>query len=230
MYRALVETRSLGLKLGRGLRLPHRLEACWAGTAIDLRPDDLTSSGNGETLNDYIRGVGRREGGTAVTIAAVRNLLASKVKPFAGTSADRLLCTLGAAIAFKGANARQVAMAYVSARDLSSADWKRLVAAAGRADLPLILVVTPSKNAERPIVPGIPVIPVDAGDAVALYRVAQESIVRARGEDGMVAIECVATGADPVTMLGRQLVSKGIATERWVEGVEKHFRRTLARL
>lgn len=230
MYRALIETRGLGVMLGRGVRLPKGLEACWVGTAVDLLPEDLTSASAGGDLGEFIRAVGRRESAAPVSIAEVRNLLSTKARPFLGTPADRLLCAVGAAMAIKRAKASQVVMAYVSAGDLSGADWKRLVAAAGCADLPLIFVVTPSKNASRPTVPGIPVIPVDAGDAAAIYRVAQESILRARGEDGMVVIECVAMGADPVKLLGRQLVSKRIATQHWVEGVERHFLRTLSRL
>lgn len=230
MYRALVETRALGPRLGRQARLPKGLEACWVGPAIDLREGDLTSTSVGGSVIEYIRSAGTRESAGPATVADVRRLISADIKQFAGNTTDRLLCAVGAAMAVKSAAAGQVVMAHTSAGDLSKSDWKRLVLAGGDADLPLILVVAPSKGAGRPVTPGLTVIPVDAGDPVAIYRVAQESILRARGQGGMVIIECVATGTDPVKLLGRQLRAKGIATERWVQGVEEQFRRTIARL
>ena len=230
MYRALVETRALGSNLGRGRRLPKGLEACWVGTGIDLSHSDFTSNSTGGALNDYIRAVGKREAAGAASVADVRGLLAAKAEPFVGTATDRLLCAVGAAMAVKRTKAGHIVMAYVNAGNLSKPDWKRVVAAGGRSNLPLILVVTPTKSSTSPSAPGIPVIPVDAGDAIALYRVAQESILRARSEGGMVVIDCVAMGADPVKILGRQLITKGIATERWIKNVEEHFCQTLARL
>ena len=38
---------------------------------------------------------------------------------------------------------------------------------------------------------GVPGMPVDAADAVALYRVMQECVLRARGGDGPSLVECV---------------------------------------
>jgi TPP-dependent pyruvate/acetoin dehydrogenase alpha subunit len=71
----------------------------------------------------------------------------------------------------------------------------------------------------------VPHLPVDAGDALAIYRVMQESVGRARGDSRGVVIECIACGVDPVAMMGGQLVKKGICTERWVAAVEADFRR-----
>ena len=66
-------------------------------------------------------------------------------------------------------------------------------------------------------------IPVDAGDVVAIYRVAQETIVRARAGGGAAVIEGVACGTDAVKLMGAQLVRKRICTEAWVQGVETHL-------
>src|SRR5207302_1402230 len=69
---------------------------------------------------------------------------------------------------------------------------------------------------------GVPGIPVDAGDAVALYRVAQESLGRTRGGDGPVLIECVAyrmegsgggTPGDPLVQMKEFLVGRKVCTK-----------------
>jgi TPP-dependent pyruvate/acetoin dehydrogenase alpha subunit len=100
-----------------------------------------------------------------------------------------------------------------------------------------MIVATPAKAApdlsdlvRRMGVNSLPVIPVDAGDAVALYRVTQETLVRARADGGVAVIQCVDCATDPIRLLAAQLVKKRICTQRWVTAVEPAFRATLARL
>jgi TPP-dependent pyruvate/acetoin dehydrogenase alpha subunit len=83
---------------------------------------------------------------------------------------------------------------------------------------------------------GVPGIPVDAGDAVALYRVAQESMGRTRGGDGPVLIECVEYrvegkgGSDPVDPLipmKEFLLSRKVCTKAWLKGAGDRLRRRI---
>ena len=232
MYRALVETRALSKRNG----FPKGTEACWVGTAIDLKPGDLTSPGGRSALIDHVLRAGSREGARAANAADVKKTLRaleaekSSASGFAGTALERMLCAVGQAMALRSAAAKGVVLAYVGAGELKPAEWKRVFAAAA-PDLPLIFVCLPGKpiDLDKAIGAAVPVISVDAGDVVALYRVAQESIGRARAEGGIAVIECVAMGVDPVKMMRSQLVKKGICTEAWVDSVETSFRKLLAR-
>jgi TPP-dependent pyruvate/acetoin dehydrogenase alpha subunit len=231
MYRALVETRALSK---RGI-FAKGTEACWVGTAIDLKPGDLISQHDGPALVDHVLRVGTREAARAANAADVKRTQRaldeekSASKAFPGTAFERVLCAVGQAMALRSIATKGVVMAYVGADELKAAEWKRVFASTA-SNLPLIFVCLPGKQVDldKAVGSAAPVISVDAGDVVALYRVAQESIGRARAEGGMAVIECVATGIDPIKMMRAQLVKKGICTEAWVDGVEASFRKLIA--
>jgi acetoin:2,6-dichlorophenolindophenol oxidoreductase subunit alpha len=248
MFRALVETRLLGQRAGRGLAVPKGLEACWVATGIDLRPGDLFCGVHSGWMTDYIRAIGRREAAKAATTAEIKRVLRemeqAKKADTAGfkhlSSMERMLCAVGSAIALRTAGQGCVAMAYVGRGELTANEWKRLLAVTNEDSLPLVIVATPDVRSKRDADIGaiaarmkyrnVPVIPVDAGDTLALYRVAQESIGRARADNMAAVIECIECGNDPVRMMSAQLVKKQICTERWVENVETPFRASLARI
>ena len=84
---------------------------------------------------------------------------------------------------------------------------------------------------------GVPGIPVDAGDAVALYRVAQESLGRTRGGDGPVLIECVAypmegsrggAPTDPLVQMEEFLLGRKVCSKAWLERAGDGLRRRIA--
>ena len=231
MYRALVETRLLSK---RGV-FAKGTEACWVGTAIDLKPGDLTSEDRGSALVKHVLGVGTREAARAANAADLKSTLraleseSAKPNAFAGSAFERMMCAIGQAMALRSAAAKGVVMAYVGADELKPGEWKRVFAAADK-DLPLIFVCLPGGKIDLDkAVGGVgPVISVDAGDVVALYRVAQESIGRARAEGGVTVIECITTGIDPVKLMRTQLIKKGICTEVWIDRVETSFRKLVA--
>ena len=245
MFRALVETRLLSERAAKTRNaihlLPRGLEACWVGPVIDLKPGDLTSLPRATWLADHIRAVGSRETASAASLSEVRKAL----KAFAAERSirltrpplDRMLLSAGMAIALKSAAPKAVVTTYVGAADLGRAEWAHFLSAAAEGDLPLIVVATPgpkpvdiSDVVKRMGVNTIPVVPVDAADAVALYRVAQETLVRARADGGIAIIECIDCGSDPIAILGAQLIKKKICTERWVAAVEPAFRTTLTKV
>jgi hypothetical protein len=110
----------------------------------------------------------------------------------------------------------------------------------GQEGLPVVLMVLPgpgtvdlealAAKAAGSIDAAVPIIPVDAGDAVALYRVTQESIIRSRAGGGSAVIIGFQCGTDAVKLLGTQLIRKGICTERWVNGVATHLNGLLSSL
>ncbi len=229
LYRALVEVRVLGERLPRKERVPLGWEACWAATALDLRAGDLTSDVASAMLPDYVRRIAARPGTGSPRKAEVLAALSASAKPFAGSAGERLFCAVGAAMALKAAEQQQAALAYVREGELGAADWKRVLQVAGGGNLPLVIVAAGAVEVP-PWIRGVPVIPVDASDAVAIYRVAQESLLRARAEGGVAVIECVRTGDDPVEVMAKQLSTKGIATPAWRMGVETKIRSVLAQV
>jgi hypothetical protein len=235
MYRAMVELSALAPSLGRNRRLPRGLEACWVGTAIGLEPSDLTSDERGTAPLQYIRDAGQRPRDSGPAVSSLRSL-DDRSLPLAKSASERLLCAIGAAQALRTVGQSAV-MTYLAGDDLKRSDWLRLLAMATLGDLsgtlPLVLVVTPGRSAAtfdlgdvaakagKSLGRRLPVLPVDASDAVALYRAAQESLGRARTTGGAVVLECIRTGADPIRLLGEQLVSKKICTSAWCARVSR---------
>jgi len=78
---------------------------------------------------------------------------------------------------------------------------------------------------------------VDADDAVALYRVAQEAIARARIGGGAALMECVPfrvegskhQKADAIEELERYMLARGVTTKRWMEREAESCTRRIAK-
>ena len=230
MYTALLEVRGLGSRKASGRGFERGMEACWVGSAIGLRDGDgegdFASAGTVGTALDLVLGLKLRNalgGDTAST-----RLRGSELK-----TSERLWFALGAASKLAGHKA--VGVVYAGNGELTAAKWKLVLSEAQRMELPLVFVTIPAKGdnagtaalADKCKLPGIPV---DAVDAVAMYRVAQESIGRARAGGGPALIEAVRFpgSADPVKMLRRQLMAKRVATERWADALEQKVRSRLA--
>lgn len=241
IYRGLVELR--GLAERRKDRAFRGVEACWVAGAIDIKDDDLTcdtGSPSEPAMLEYIRGVGARPNGGAVKPSdlrrALKQLASSEDDTFPGSAAERLVCAVGSAMAVKADETQNLVLAFVRRDDLTALEWRRALALMGQPGLPLVVLAMPGSNAKLDLEAlavraaasaelVVPVIPVDAGDAVAIYRVAQETMVRARAGGGAAVIEAVACGTDAVKLIGTQLVRKGICTGRWVEDVQAHVTR-----
>ena len=87
---------------------------------------------------------------------------------------------------------------------------------------------------------GVPAIVVDADDAVAIYRVAQESIGHARIGGGAALIECVPfvlvgsagkvrVTQDAIAGLERTMLQRGVASRAWMDRAAKSFAKRIAR-
>lgn len=91
---------------------------------------------------------------------------------------------------------------------------------------------TPSgRRSKHPdaLVHGVPSMMVDAADAVAVYRVAYEAIVRARQARGATLLRCGlhSQGVDSIAEMERYLMSKGIAAETHKKQMIASFNREL---
>ena len=264
MYVAMAEARVLDehvAKLQKTVKGRRRLEsargqeACRVSTAIDLGPGDLVSDSQVGVVMDLIAGAkvsslltrvaeihsGKKIRGAKLGETSVR------VLPWIEEAGERLRMAMGAALSFKTLGRANVVVAYVRHGEVGKGVWRKVLALAGRLELPVIFVILPAvKGEKRDGVAnlsaktarwGVPGIPVDAGDAVALYRVAQESLGRTRGGDGPVLIECAAyrmegsggdTAGDPLVQMEEFLLGRRVCTKAWLERGGERLRRRIA--
>jgi TPP-dependent pyruvate/acetoin dehydrogenase alpha subunit len=239
------------------------LEACLVSTSVDLTPGDVVSDAVAGSAVEFLRGatlesvlrpdaVSRKRGlhadcGAAGRLAAVPG------------SAERLWVALGAAAALQATrknigteSERQagVAVVYVRLGEVAPALWRKVLGFAGEKQLPVLFVVLPARRGAKPakagvmsaiaLRHGVPGMAVDADDAVAIYRVAQEAIGRARIGGGAALLECVPwviegakakrhDHADAIAGLEQYMLSRGVVTKRWIERETKSFADRIAR-
>ena len=230
-------------------------EACRVSTAIDLGPGDLVSDSQVGVVMDLLAGA--KLGSLLKRVAELHSGKKTKGVKAAGASArllpwiddagERLRMAIGAALSFKTLGRANVVVAYVRHGEVGKGVWRRVLELAGKLELPVIFVVLPAGKGERRDGVanlsaktgrwGVPGIPVDTGDAVALYRVAQESLGRTRGGDGPVLIECLGYGmsgsaggasGDPLVQMKEFLLGRRVCTKAWLEHAGDRLRRRIA--
>jgi TPP-dependent pyruvate/acetoin dehydrogenase alpha subunit len=257
LFVAMVEMRALDehvARVQRGVKARRRMvstrgeEACRVSMGIELVAGDLVSDATVGVAMGLVAGVGVgpllrqvAAGGSSVNAAAGRQLA------WIEDVGDRLRMAMGAALAFKTLKRANVVEAFVRAGEVSNGTWRRVLALASKLELPIIFVVLPEgsrKKTKRKVAGdlsalarscGVPGIPVDAGDAVALYRVAQESLGRMRGGDGPVLVECVAFAAkgtrgvvDPLVQMRGFLLGRRVCSEAWLDRAGEALTRQIA--
>lgn len=229
-------------------------EAVAAATLMDARPEDHLISAaphrcaallKGIPLAEllaplYARSTGAGRGGAGLVHAASGVLVTR-----AGAGSRDLAPALAAGCAFaaRSGNRENVAIAFFRSGRAENS-WLEMFRFALAHRLPLILV-RQSSHPLRPLssrsrsgkrVPGgPPVIPVDANDAVAIYRVVHEAIAHARRGSGPTLIDCVPLrmagerkqDADCIARMERYLQSKGLRPEKIGVRAAQKFTRAL---
>jgi TPP-dependent pyruvate/acetoin dehydrogenase alpha subunit len=257
LFVAMVEMRALDehvARVQRGVKARRRMvstrgeEACRVSLAIELVAGDLVSDSAVGVAMGLVAGVGVEPllrqvaaGGSSANAAAGRQL------PWIEDVGDRLRMAMGAALAFKTLKQANVVEAFVREGEVSNGTWRKALALASKLELPIIFVVLPEasgKKTKRKVAGdlsalarscGVPGIPVDAGDAVALYRVAQESLGRMRGGDGPVLVECVTLAVkgtrgvmDPLVQMREFLLGRKVCSEGWLDRAGDSLTRQIA--
>ena len=257
LFVAMVEMRVLDehiAGLQRGVKARRRLEstggqeACRVSMAIDLVPGDLVSDAQVGVAMGLLAGV--KVGALLRQIAAGSSATASvagRELPWIENVGDRLRMAMGAALSFKTLKRTNVVVAYVREGEVSNGMWRRVLMLASKLELPIIFVVLPGdakkkKGDEVGVLCakarscGVPGIPVDSSDAVALYRVAQESLGRMRGGDGPVLVECVAfpvkerrrdSVVDPLMLMREFLLGRKVCSEAWLDAAGDRLARQI---
>lgn len=259
MYVAMAEARVLDehiVGLQRRVKGQRRLdstrgqEACRVSMTIDLAPGDMVIDSQAGVVMDFIAGekiasllrrVGEYHARKKVKGAKGR-VGAGRLLPWIEDAGDRLKMAMGAALSFKISGRKNVVVVFVRNGEANKGVWRQVLGLAGRLELPVIFVVLPAVKGEKTGWNlsakssgwGVPGMPVDAGDAVALYRVAQESLGRTRAADGPVLIECVSFRAgsggavDPLLQMEEFLLGRKACTKAWLEGPGERLRRKIA--
>jgi acetoin:2,6-dichlorophenolindophenol oxidoreductase subunit alpha len=248
-----------GLKGRRRLLSTRGEEACRVSTALELLPGDLVSDSQPGAVMDLISGAQSKaqinsllkrvaefhEGKIDGAKLAKEGALA-RVLPWVENAGNRVRVAMGAALSFKTLKRGSLVVAYVGHDELGKKEWREVVETASKLELPMIFVVLPGDQKNQGGVRqlsakargwGMPGMPVDAHDAVALYRVTQESLGRIRGGGGPVLIECKGYRVegvrktpidDPLTQMRDFLLGRKVCTAAWLEKAGERLHRHLS--
>jgi TPP-dependent pyruvate/acetoin dehydrogenase alpha subunit len=257
IYLAMMQARALvrAVPTRRAVRSTLGLEACLVSPAVDLGPGDLVSDVLAGSVMDFLRGVsaiGKKKHALKADCGDAATL------PGSIGSSERIWTAVGAAAALqslvKRATSKDEATAqagvvvlYLVPGEFPSALLQKVFAFARKQSLPLVFVVLPtakapaSAKAERlsdlALRSGVPAIPTDAADAVAIYRVAQESIGHARIGGGPAVVECVQfvpagkriPAADAISGLEQYMLPRKVVTQAWLDRESKRFTQKIAK-
>lgn len=261
LYRAMVRLRLLGGALGakQGGRQTRGMEAALASTSLDLGSGDLVSDALAGGVISFLRGAAlqtvlapEKRGGRG----ALANCGSAGQLPHELEVRDRVSLALGAAAGLKALAAGKkaedgtaaqsgVVVLYIVPGSMPVPLLRKAFTLASTEQLPVLFVIL---RGDKPPVRGglgtiasqhgIPGIAVDADDAVAIYRVAQESIGHARIGGGAALIECVPfilesaprqKSMDAIANLEQYMLQRGAAKKTWMEQESSSFRKRLTR-
>lgn len=216
IYAAMIKLRALAERVGAS----SGKEAALAGALIDCRSGDELASTDPGALAGFFQGVSLAE------LAAWRAVSA----PSDEMGAERI-----ADAAWERCKRRkqEIVFALLPQGWESIPAWTQLVATVRIHRLPVIFISFPAEDFQGATAskPGFPVIPVDAQDAPAVYRVASESIARARNGCWPTLIECVTISADkesdPLQRMELYLRAKGFFDELFARKVRDEFKQKL---
>jgi Dehydrogenase E1 component len=248
IYLAMMQARTLARALPPRQRGTLGIEACLVSPTVDLGPADLVSDVLAGPVVDFLRGLPAT--GAMKRKLAVKCGQAAKL-PGSADSRERIWTAIGAAAALQSFAVRHtshdaaatqpgVAVVYLLPRELQPAFLKKMLTLARDKRLPLIFVMLPGATAstgaaagrlsELAISCGVPAIPTDAADAVAIYRVAQESIGHARIGGGPALLECVPvvaaakrTKPDAIAGLEQYMLPRKVVTQAWLDRETRSF-------
>jgi len=197
-------------KLASDLHVSEGLEATATAVVVDLQQPDLLCLAPNDLLPALAKGMSLETIFRALAPSSLhldgpiqieaehKNILLASAK------ADIQNLVLNRASAASSAKNGAVAAVVIGVG--SFAQWKQTIHAAGAKKLPVIFVhvtnlaeAPSSSSSAKPeaLVHGVPSIAVDARDAVAVYRVAYEAIVRARQLRGATLLECFIDSQPP---------------------------------
>jgi TPP-dependent pyruvate/acetoin dehydrogenase alpha subunit len=219
-------------------------EAVLVGAAAHALPQDLIIAARNDALAQFMQG------------APVEKLLAQRVSTdrgpamgMANTSPAQRSLAHGMRLAQEMKGAGKAVLVFCGEDAAAAASRQEALALAARQKLPLVcliefdlpaLVEAQSLRAaaaagEQNMESFFPQIPVDGTDVVAVFRVAQEAVRRARGGHGPSLIQCVMPEkaramqgkSDPLAFMERYLRRRKLWSNEWRKKLMDDFQRRL---
>lgn len=248
LYSAMVKYRALAAqtkgKVPASWRLTPGLEPTVAAITADLRRDDSFVATQGKLASAFIP----RSSWKDDLQAGLSSTHAKNGRISSMTLAKEFASSLASADALKTTRGNAVALLLCETR-IPAVLWRKQLQRASRSNLPIVFVriTTPSRRAHTAppaFAFGVPRIAVDAHDVLAVYRVASESVARARHRRGPTLIECVdftdainaenSSESDPIQAMERHLAKKRILNaalkQKIAAGITRELNRTAAAL
>jgi hypothetical protein len=236
LYAALVKYELLEERLGA----PSTDAAGAVGITLDLEREDTVVLSPRTFAANFIKGVPIRalldhrsssRNGASFSYGA-----ANAVTPGAHSAATQAGMATGAALTNKMAGNHKIAVAFLEGGAAALKECSEALELASAHKLPVIYVIhaTPDSKLEKVLAEAaelVPVITVDAHDVVAAYRVAQESIERAR-DGGPSLIVCVplrpnAAAENAVISMEQYLAGKKLFRNLWKDQALAEFNREI---
>jgi acetoin:2,6-dichlorophenolindophenol oxidoreductase subunit alpha len=251
-------------------------EATAVGAGIDLRPHDAVAPAHRDFILDFIQGVPltalfNHLYGRSTSLDRGRSASAhceypplNLIDP-AETMTERLKIGTRIALANQMKKNDNVVVAFSGEDSTALGFWHDALNFAGARNLPIVFVYQNSMSmksdsgkiqdevedtSSKAVGYGFPGITVDGNDAVAMYRVAQEAIERARSGGGPTLIEAKTyrcygrpeidpanyrsadevedrKSKDPIATMEVYLTGKGLFTTTWKKQIAESFRKDL---
>jgi pyruvate dehydrogenase E1 component alpha subunit len=220
-------------------------EAAAAGVAIDLTAEDTLATAQGNLAPALVKGApleffaGLIAGDVRVDAGLAQGYGPLNVIAGTAESAAAMNIATGVALANKVQSNGRVAVAFCGEGRESLDLWSEALEFAGAHELPILFVcqnrdeavdgqLSAEEIAESAEAAKIPSMPVDGSDVVAVYRVAYESIGRARRGRGPTVIDCrMGARADAIAQMETYLGRKGIFREERKQEVLASFEKEL---
>ena len=207
----------------RILRRGHRAaagEAVLAGLSVRLKRGDIVVTSSDNSLLERLRASTTEAG--PQTADGKRDLVIADAPAAAAGIAT------GLALAWRFQRGSNVVLCLSRPERSALQDWQEAMRAAGELSLPVVYVLDATRHkpnfAAEPF--GFPTITVDAGDPIAVYRVAEEAIKRARRRLGATLIACVPwKKADALGLLEGYLRGSRHWSEKWARELRQRCER-----
>ena len=235
-------------------------EAIATGCAIDLKPEDTIALPPQNAIAGLVKGVPLADIVAQIYARPTAHSRSPNILMPSPTQCTQLGLATSVALANKRKTKGNVVVAFCDKATTALGCWHEALELAASKTLPIIFVVEDNPRADPASLKasgkeedpsetawsyGFPIIPVDANDVVAVYRVAYESVERVRQGGGPVLMEgklyrlfnqTKRRGAnsaasrgdrDPLIHMERYLKAKGLFTASWKDQVVQEFSRNL---
>lgn len=210
---------------GTSWRPTRGREAALAGVLVDLGSEDTIVSPPGSFIPQFVKGEPLDE-----LLHSIKS--AARANGSSAPAASSLPQAVAASMEDKASGKRTITVAFPGQDAAARRAWKEALALASLHTLPIIFVSHSHHNSSAKTL-DCPSIPVDGHDVVAVYRVAFESISKARQGRGPTLIECRRWQAadsvhnadnNPIHNMEKYLTRKGLFTAAVRDEIVAGFR------